>query len=149
MACKKYKTIAEYLKSPNYEDESDKKKAHELILTTHSNLALCHLKLGEHAECIRACDKALELDAKNEKCLFRRGQSYMSMSGFEEAIKDFQAVVKLNPANTAANQHIQTCRDHLKAYQQKEKQLYANIFAKMAKSSEKVGWRIFLMSSSI
>ena len=112
-------------------------------------MALCHLKLGEHAECIRACDKALELDAKNEKCFFRRGQSYMSMSGYDEAIKDFQAVLKLNPANTAASQHIQTCRDHLKAYQQKEKQLYANIFAKMAKSSEKVRQDIFSRLSLI
>jgi FK506-binding protein 4/5 len=99
-------------------------------------MALCHLKLGEHAECIRACDKALELDPKNEKCLFRRGQSYMSMSGYQEAIKDFQEVLKLNPANSAANQHIQTCREHLKVYQQKEKQLYANIFAKMAKTND-------------
>ncbi len=139
MACKKYKTITEHLKSPNYENESDKKKANELIVTANSNMALCHLKLGEHAECIRGCDKALELDPKNEKCLFRRGQSYMAMSSHEEAIKDFQVVLKLNPANTAANQHIQTCRDHLKAYQQKEKQLYANIFAKMAKTNEKVG----------
>lgn len=112
-------------------------------MTTHSNLALCHLKLGEHAECIRACDKALELDSKNEKCLFRRGQSYMAMSGYEDAIKDFQAVLKLNAANTAASQQIQACRDHLKAYQQKEKQLYANIFAKMSKSSEKVRDEIF------
>jgi len=101
-------------------------------------MALCHLKLNEYAECIRACDKVLELDPKNEKCLFRRGQSYMSMSSDEEAIKDFQEVVKLNPSNSIANQHIQTCREHLKVYQQKEKQLYANIFAKMSKMNEKV-----------
>jgi len=100
-------------------------------------MALCHLKLGEHAECIRACDKALELDPNNEKCLFRRGQSQMSMSSYDEAIKDFQQVIKLNSSNSAANQHIQTCREHLKAYQQKEKQLYANIFAKMSKGNEK------------
>jgi FK506-binding protein 4/5 len=101
-------------------------------------MALCHLKLNQHAECIRACDKALELDPKNEKCLFRRGQSQMSMASYEEAIKDFQEVLKLNPSNNAANQHIQTCREHLKAYQQKEKQLYASIFAKMSKENTKV-----------
>jgi FK506-binding protein 4/5 len=101
-------------------------------------MALCHLKLNQHAECIRACDKALELDSKNEKCLFRRGQSQMSMSSYEEAIKDFQEVLKLNPSNNLANQHIQTCQEHLKAYKQKEKQLYANIFAKMSKENTKV-----------
>ncbi|CAF4535729.1 unnamed protein product, partial [Rotaria magnacalcarata] len=38
----------------------------------------------------------------------------------------------------AAAQSIQKCRDQIKAYQQKEKQLYANIFAKMAKQNEKM-----------
>ncbi|CAF0752275.1 unnamed protein product [Adineta steineri] len=137
IACKKYKTITEYLKSTNYENEKDKAKAHELKLTTNSNMALCHLKLNEHAECIRACDAALELDSKNEKCLFRRGQSQIAMQRYDEAIKDFQQVLKLNPSNSAANQHIQTCREHLKAYQQQEKQLYTKIFAKMAQTSEK------------
>ena len=65
-------------------------------------MALCHLKLGEHAECIRACDTALELDPKNEKCLFRRGQSQIAMTRYDEAIKDFQQVLKINPANSCS-----------------------------------------------
>jgi FK506-binding protein 4/5 len=60
------------------------------------------------------------------------------MSNQDEALKDFQNVLKINPSNTAAKQLIQTCRDQMKAYQQQEKQLYANIFAKMAKQNEKV-----------
>ncbi len=60
------------------------------------------------------------------------------MSNYDEAMKDFQEVLKLNPSNSAAKQSIQTCREQIKAYQQKEKQLYANIFAKMAKQNEKV-----------
>jgi tetratricopeptide (TPR) repeat protein len=60
------------------------------------------------------------------------------MSNYDEAIKDFQEVLKLNPSNSAAKQSIQTCREQIKAYQQKEKQLYANIFAKMSKQNEKV-----------
>jgi FK506-binding protein 4/5 len=60
------------------------------------------------------------------------------MSNYDEAVKDFQEVLKLNPSNSAAKQSIQTCREQIKAYQEKEKQLYANIFAKMAKQNEKV-----------
>jgi len=60
------------------------------------------------------------------------------MSNYDEAMKDFQEILKLNPSNSAAKQSIQTCRDQIKAYQQKEKQLYANIFAKMSKQNEKV-----------
>lgn len=138
VACKKYKSITEYLKSVNYESDYEKKKANELLLATNANMALCHLKLGEHAECIRACDKAIELDPKNEKCFFRRGQGQMAMSGYEEAIRDFQQVLQINPTNNLANEHIQTCQEHLKQYQKKEKELYANIFAKMAKQKPKV-----------
>ncbi|CAF1934678.1 unnamed protein product [Rotaria magnacalcarata] len=139
IACKKYKAIIEYLKTDNYDSEKDKNKVRELKLATHSNMALCCLKLGEYAQCIRACDSALELDSKNEKCFFRRGQSYLAMLDYNEAIKDFQQVLKLNPSNTAATQHIQTCREQIKAYQHQEKQLYAKIFSKMATNNEKTG----------
>jgi FK506-binding protein 4/5 len=114
-----------------------------LKLSAQSNIALCYLKLNDHVECVQACEKALEIDSKNEKCLFRRGQCQLAMSNFDEAIKDFQDVLKLNPSNSAAKQSIQTCREQMKAYQQKEKELYANIFAKMAKQNEKVCRKIF------
>ena len=60
------------------------------------------------------------------------------MSNYDEAIKDFQEVLKFNPSNSAARQLIQQCREQIKAYHEKEKQLYTSIFAKMAKQSEKV-----------
>lgn len=144
---KKYNSIIDYLKTPTYTDEGEKKKAEELKSSAQSNVALCHLKLNEHVECIRACEKALEIDPNNEKVLFRRGQSQLALSNQDEALKDFQEVLKLNPSNGAAKQSIQTCRDQIKAYQQKEKQLYANIFAKMAKESEKVSSQSFHSSS--
>lgn len=135
--------MIDYLKTPTYTDEGEKKKAEELKSSAQSNVALCHLKLNEYVECIGACEKALEIDAKNEKILFRRGQSQMALSNYDEAVADFQEVIKLNPENSAAKQSIQTCRQQIKAYQQKEKQLYASIFAKMAQQSEKVREDIF------
>jgi FK506-binding protein 4/5 len=137
VAIKKYNKITDFLQTTTYEIEDDKKKAEQLKLSAHSNTALCYLKLNDHAECIRACDKALELDPKNEKSLFRRGQCQLAMSNFDEAMKDFQEVLKLHPSNSAAKQSIQKCREGMKAYQEKEKKLYANIFAKMAKQNEK------------
>ncbi|CAF4577365.1 unnamed protein product [Rotaria sp. Silwood1] len=137
VAIKKYSKIGDYLQTTTYENEDDKKKAEEFKISAQSNIALCYLKLNDHTECIRACEKALELDPKNEKCLFRRGQCQLSMSNFDDAMKDFQEVLKLNPSNSAAKQFIQKCREEMKAYHQKEKQLYASIFAKMAKQNEK------------
>ncbi|CAF2404217.1 unnamed protein product [Rotaria sp. Silwood2] len=136
-AIKKYAKIGDFLQTTTYENENDKKKAEELKLSAQSNTALCYLKLNDYVECIQACEKALEVDPKNEKCLFRRGQCQLSMSNFDEAMKDFQEVLKLNPSNSAAKQSVQKCREEMKAYHQKEKQLYASIFAKMAKQNEK------------
>jgi len=62
-----------------------KRKSEELKLSAQSNVALCYLKLNEYSECVRACDKALEIDPKNEKSLFRRGQSQLAMSNYDEA----------------------------------------------------------------
>jgi len=45
------------------------------------------------------------------------------MSNYDEATKDFQEVLKLNPTNSAAKQSIQTCREQIKAYQEKEKKI--------------------------
>lgn len=134
LACKKYETITEYLRDPKYEKEEDQKKADELKLSAHSNTAICHLKLTEYSECIKACDKVLEIDANNEKSLFRRAQAQLAMSNFDEAIQDFEKVFTLNPSNAAAQQSIQTCREKIKAYKTKEKQMYATMFGQRSQS---------------
>jgi len=67
VACKKYQIISEYLQSANYDNDSDKEKCRQLKLSSQSNIALCHLKLQEYTECIRACDKALEIENQQKK----------------------------------------------------------------------------------
>jgi len=75
----------------------------------------------------------LRINKKNEKCLFRRGEAYLHLQEYENAIKDYQAVLSVNPANLAAKQQIQVCKNKIKEHQTKEKHLYAKIFEKMAK----------------
>lgn len=50
--------------------------------------------------------QALELDASNEKALFRRGEALFGMKEFERAKDDFQQVVQLYPANKAAKSQV-------------------------------------------
>ena len=50
----------------------EKEKRNGLLLAGNLNLAMCCLKLNQDHEALQYCDKALELDPKNEKGLFRR-----------------------------------------------------------------------------
>ncbi|CAF1385611.1 unnamed protein product, partial [Didymodactylos carnosus] len=136
VALKKYSTIVDYLQSTNCESESDKERCRQLKLAAYSNIALCHLKLEQYIECIHACEKALELEAENEKCLFRRGTAYLALHEFDVALKDFQLVLSINSSNSAAKQQTEKCKDKIKLHAAKEKRLYAKIFEKLAKESE-------------
>ncbi|CAF1203312.1 unnamed protein product, partial [Rotaria sordida] len=110
LAAKRYQIVANLLSSVTFRDTNDTIKLRQLKIAAQSNLALCHLKLGDYRQCKTFCNNALALDARNEKCLFRRGQVYIAFSNFEQAIKDFQTALKINPSNVAAQQQIEHCR---------------------------------------
>jgi len=73
MAKKYYKKIVDYLESDKTLEGEEKEKCNSLLLAGHLNLAMCCLKLGQDHDAMDHCDKALELDPKSEKGLFRRG----------------------------------------------------------------------------
>ena len=55
-----------------------------IAIAGYLNSAMCHLKTGSNLEAMSQCDKALEMDEKNEKGLFRRAtvsnNSWLSLS---------------------------------------------------------------------
>ncbi|CAF4063875.1 unnamed protein product [Rotaria sordida] len=122
LAVKKYKTIYYYLLSASFTNDSDKEQSRQLKFDAQSNLALCYLKLADYDKCERACDNALIFDPQNETCLFRRGQCHLAWGYFRAAIRDFEAVLKLNTKNDAAKQHIQECQQKIQADEAKKKE---------------------------
>lgn len=72
MAKKFFGKVVEYLQFEELSSDCDAKERRDLLMTSHMNLALCHLKENNPYEAFQACTKALELDSRNEKCLFRR-----------------------------------------------------------------------------
>lgn len=119
-------------------EELDKLRV-SLLISTNLNLALCFLKIKDHASAREACDKVLELDPDNEKALFRRGQANLDLASPELALKDFQEVVRIEPKNTAAVKQVAYCQGVIKKELAKEKKLYANMFEKFAKQDRQVG----------
>lgn len=139
LATKVYLKIFKYLdtESSDFIDK-DKEERDRIVLATHLNLALCYLKTDQNLLARDECTKALELDPKNEKALFRRGQAHLGLASPEIAIKDFQEVLNVQPKNTAALKQIAICNKLIKKQLSKEKKLYANMFDKFAQEDKQV-----------
>lgn len=138
LAIKVYQKVFKYLDSKSDFEDDLVKERDNLALTTHLNLALCYLKTDENLLAKEQCTKALELDPENEKALFRRGQAYLKLASPEDALIDFQQVLKVQPKNTAASKQISVCNYLIKKQLAKEKKLYANMFDKFAQEDKQV-----------
>lgn len=132
LAVKMYKKILDFL----IEDGDENSKS--LKLAAHLNAALCSLKLNDNKDAVDHCDKALAVDSKNEKGLFRRGQAYLALAEPELAKQDFEAVLALAPDNKAAANSIVVCNSQIKEQKKKEKKIYANMFEKFAQKDREV-----------
>ena len=63
------------------------------------NRATVAAKLKKIAESIADCDKALELDPNYTKALLRRAKTYMETEQYEEAVRDYEKVLKSDRGN--------------------------------------------------
>ncbi|KAK9710731.1 FKBP-type peptidyl-prolyl cis-trans isomerase [Popillia japonica] len=132
LAVKMYKKVLSFLdfekdEGPTSEDRKS------LLLSSNLNLALCYLKLSEPFEAKNSATAALDIDEKNEKALFRRGQAYLAIGEPQLAADDFKTLLTVEPNNSAAKSQLAVCNKVLKEQLQKEKKIYANMFDKFAK----------------
>ncbi|TFK18149.1 hypothetical protein FA15DRAFT_273893 [Coprinopsis marcescibilis] len=65
------------------------------------NLAAAYLKLNNWMEAENACTKAL-IQHRSSKGLFRRAKARKMLEKYDDAIKDYRALIRLQPHNTAA-----------------------------------------------
>uniref|UniRef100_A0A8D8X685 peptidylprolyl isomerase n=1 Tax=Cacopsylla melanoneura TaxID=428564 RepID=A0A8D8X685_9HEMI len=119
------------------DQESERKKT---LTACHLNAAMCYLKLNQPIPARDECDKAIELDANNEKAFFRRGNAYLELNEPELAEKDFVRVLQIDANNKAAAQKLAQTKQKLKEQKQREKQVYANMFDKFAKHDTEKSW---------
>ncbi|TDH70723.1 hypothetical protein CCR75_004242 [Bremia lactucae] len=67
-----------------------------------SNRAACLLRLGRTEESIDDCTQAVTLSPTYVKALLRRAEAYEKLDKLEEALADFDAVLKIDPTVPAA-----------------------------------------------
>ncbi|XP_067855760.1 peptidyl-prolyl cis-trans isomerase FKBP4-like isoform X2 [Heptranchias perlo] len=126
-----YKKIVSWLEHESGLSEEILKQSNALRLAAHLNLAMCYIKMDENLQAVENCEKALELDANNEKALFRMGEARLAMNDYELAKANFQKLLQLYP-NNAAKVQIGICQKKIREQLDQEKKIYAKMFPRFA-----------------
>ncbi|XP_052894393.1 FK506-binding protein 59 isoform X2 [Anopheles moucheti] len=130
LALKLYDSAATYLIHKSKETDAIK-------LAIFLNTILCYQKMQNHDEAKLACVEALKLDNKNVKALYRQGMSNLALEDLDRALRDFSAVLEIEPENKAARNQVSMCKHKIKAYNDQQKKVFANMFTKFAQSDSK------------
>lgn len=137
LAMRYYKKISEFLENESSLEDEQKAQREALLLAGHLNTALCLLKDKSDLEARDECDKALKLDPRSEKALFRRATARVNLQDYVEAIHDLQRVLEIDPSNKAAKNLVVITRRKIQDDREKQKELYGGMFQKFAEIDSK------------
>ncbi|EJW82003.1 FKBP-type peptidyl-prolyl cis-trans isomerase-59 [Wuchereria bancrofti] len=137
LAAAKYMRVIELLEYEKSLENEAKSKRDALLLAGYLNSALVYAKQDETVECIKNCDKALEVDPKCVKALYRKALALQEQNDADEAIIEYKKVLEYEPDNKAAVAQIVACKKKLAEIREKEKKRYKGMFERFA-AKEKV-----------
>ncbi|VDN28128.1 unnamed protein product [Gongylonema pulchrum] len=132
LAAAKYARIIELLEYEKSFENEAKEKRDALLLAGYLNSALVSAKQNETVECIKNCDKALEVDPKCIKALYRKAFALQEQNDIEEAVAVYKKVLEYEPQNKAATTQIVACKKKLAEIRVQEKKRYKGMFEKFA-----------------
>jgi FK506-binding protein 4/5 len=132
LAAKKYKKALKVFEYDGGVADDEKAKAKtEVKLPCHLNLAQCYLKKEKYKKAIEQCNKALEIDAKNIKGLWRRGTAYMESSEFVKSKQDFTRALEIDPENKPVKASLVRLKKLETDQDRKDKARFKNLFEKL------------------
>lgn len=84
------------------------------ISILYSNRAMCQLKMQQYDDVLKSCDKAIELDANNQKALYRRMLAYSYLNNHALALLAGEQLLELNPRNAEALKLVEKIKQQIK-----------------------------------
>nr|XP_009678488.1 PREDICTED: inactive peptidyl-prolyl cis-trans isomerase FKBP6 [Struthio camelus australis] len=119
-------------RSPSSEAEQRQIDASKLLVLL--NLSLAYLKLERPARALTYGEKALEIDQRNAKALFRCGQACLCMTEYEKARDFLIRAQHIQPFNHDINNELKKLASCYKDYVDKEKEMCCRMFAPLDSS---------------
>ncbi|NXE82978.1 FKBP6 isomerase, partial [Cochlearius cochlearius] len=120
-------------RSPSSEAEQCQINASKLLVLL--NLSLTYLKLERPAQALAYGEKALEIDQRNAKALFRCGQACLCMTEYEKARDFLVRAQHIQPFNHDINNELKKLASCYRDYMEKEKEMCCRMFAPPSSSS--------------
>jgi FK506-binding protein 4/5 len=135
-AVRKYERALEFLEQDYGLSDDEKVDNKKALHAAYTNAAQAFLNMGDWAAAIAKCDKCLESDSKNLKALYRRGKARNNMEDWDEAKADLHALLALDAGNADAQNELAAVAAKQRAFDNKAKKAYSNMFAKIADADE-------------
>jgi len=105
------------------EFKEEKAKASALKATAYANVAAVKLKEKDWSAVIEQSTKALELDQKNPKVLFRRAQAQAHRGENPLALEDIKQALEIEPTNAAVIKLRNAIQSRITKQKEKEKKI--------------------------
>eukprot|EP00916_Digyalum_oweni_P007840 GHVL01013177.1.p1 GENE.GHVL01013177.1~~GHVL01013177.1.p1 ORF type:complete len:447 (+),score=89.00 GHVL01013177.1:26-1366(+) len=102
----------------------------DLDLALNLNLSMTHIKLEEWPEAIDIATKALDIESKNLKALYRRGVARSNYGYLSDAKEDFLKLLQIDPTNGGAQRELILLKQKIQKHQEVEKNSYKGLFGK-------------------
>ncbi|XP_013193468.1 peptidyl-prolyl cis-trans isomerase D [Amyelois transitella] len=139
-AVRKYRKCLRYLAwIQGQEDDQVCDTTTTYKLQCHLNLAACYRKLEDHDACIKSCDEVLEIEARNEKALYRRAQANFALKNYDAALSDLRQAGKAAPHNRAVQKLLDEVRVSNKIYNDVQKQRLSKFFREQTTKTAEIG----------
>jgi len=137
-ASKNYTSACKYLDPPSYEVTGEPSvEMKDLQAKTWCNLALSELKKGNLGSGIQAANRALEVDPKNTKALYRKGKLLEQKGELQDAEKALKLAVQLEPGSQGCKQFLNELTKKITSQKKKEQQMYKKMLNLEEEKTEK------------
>lgn len=136
-AISKYLKAIKILEDCNLQNNDQERWMNEVLLKLYLNAAHCSLELAQPARAIKYARKAIGIDPRNAKALYRMGKAYMKEGEFDKSKEWFKKAQHYEPNNNAIKDALVELDRKVKQFHDLEKERCVRMFAQTAPPTKK------------
>ena len=131
LAERKYDKALRFVEHDQSFSDDEKKETKKIKLSLYLNGAAVSLKRKKWKDASESAGKALDLDAGNEKALYRRAQAFVEVEEYDEARRDVRKLLEGDDTHREGRALLQRIKKLEAAQMKKDAKTFGGMFAKL------------------